>query len=79
LRDVVLQEAKEIAQAVPGKSGIEAMIIHKHTWKVHKSGTTGERFEAFHVTSSSHPPYSLDISLFHFCFFVWNKSAVQGQ
>jgi hypothetical protein len=55
------------------------MMINLRTWKVHNFATTGEGFEAFHVTWSPHRPYSPQTSPFHFCLFVWNKTAVQGQ
>jgi hypothetical protein len=69
----------EIARALTEKSGIAEMMIHMRPWKIHNSATTAERFEAFHVTWSPHPPYSPEISLFHFCFFFGNKTAMHGQ
>jgi hypothetical protein len=79
LCDIVLREAKEIARAITEKSRIEGTMIHVRARTVHNSATTGERVEAFHVTWAPHPPYSPKISPFHFCFLVWNKTAVQGQ
>jgi histone-lysine N-methyltransferase SETMAR len=67
--DVVLQETKEALTSIPGKSGIEGMMIHSDNCIVHNSGRTTRQFQDFQVTRLPHPPDSPDISPCDFWFF----------
>jgi histone-lysine N-methyltransferase SETMAR len=77
--DVVLQETRESLTSIPEKSGIEGMMIHLDTWKVHNSARTTLQFQDFQVTRLPHPTYSPDISPCDFWFFGWSKEQMRGS
>jgi hypothetical protein len=60
LYDMVLKRAKRGVLAIPGKSGIERMLIHLGDRKDYNSTTTMERLDEFQATLLPHPPYSLE-------------------
>jgi hypothetical protein len=47
LCDVVLEEARRAVIAIPKKSGIEGLMIHMDSCKVHNSAKTTKRQDVF--------------------------------
>jgi hypothetical protein len=79
LYDIVLKRTQRSVIAIPGKSGIERILIHPGDRKGHNSTRAMESLDEFQVTLLLYPPCCLDISSSDFSSFGSGKDIMRGQ